>query len=647
MQMAFWKNFWRPGVEWWLSMITGAVLGCLYRLFFSVKNGGWPLLTMTVGFLILVPLAVGYLAVDQYLRRATEEVSWFEWFFLPWLSVGITMAVSVVVHWEGAICLIFAAPIMLISSAIGGVLARVLARRRIRSVPGQFSVLTVPLLVILLESQIAAPLQIRSVETDLLIHAPAGAVWDNIRSVRRIDSSELPDSWVTRIGFPKPVAATLSHDGVGGVRRASFTGGLVFTETINQWDPGSDLRFSIHANTDSIPPGTLDEHVTIGGAFFDVLDGEYRLEPRPDGVLLRLTSHERLSTHLNPYAGVWTDAVMRSIQSQILAVIRRRCEAGRAAGTFLLSSSRSIAPGQEAAGSGYKPPPTLERNMMEDPVFSNAIMKAYASGDRAGFRAFIEKQAAEGNPLGEFFLGAAYIPPECTFLPFKNAPVDCPGEPASNNPLGLISSFPDAIHWFGLASAQGNGEASEALAQVMERAIRSSATTRYQMTDVAHYHALARSQGYDLQNVDYSCYSLDAGHPDDLLVMPASVPPEFRLEPEVLAALHAAGASGTVKFRGRSDQPLTVLLRHPEGPKVHISVVVAHAVSHEIAVPLPDRVDVVFMQAGDGIIPVPSSYPKISRVMILKPPTKEGAGGAAIQSIDGTFENACPVLAQP
>jgi hypothetical protein len=100
----------------------------------------------------------------------------------------------------------------------------------------------------------------------------------------------------------------------------------VFTETVNRWEPDSDLRFSIHANTDSIPKSTLDEHVTVGGAFFDVLDGEYRLERRPEGVLLRLTSHERLSTHFNPYAGVWTDAVMRSIQNQILQVIRKRCE---------------------------------------------------------------------------------------------------------------------------------------------------------------------------------------------------------------------------------------------------------------------------------------------------------------------------------
>lgn len=320
-----WKNVIPKGAPWWLSVLAGAALGCLYRALFN-GNGEWPLLTMTLGFLVLVPLAMGYLTVDYHLRSASAEISFSDWFFLPWLSVFITMAVSVAVKWEGAICLIFAAPIMLASSSIGGVLARVLPKRHTRSTPGRLSAVAFPLLAILIESRFANPVEIRTVETGTLIHASAAQVWENIKSVRAISSSELPDSWVTRIGFPKPVAATLSRDGLGGVRRASFTGGLVFTETIYKWKPGSDLQFAIHANTDAIPPATLDEHVTIGGAFFNVLEGEYRLEQRPDGILLHLSSKERLSTHLNPYAGVWTDAVMRSIQNQILEVIRRRCE---------------------------------------------------------------------------------------------------------------------------------------------------------------------------------------------------------------------------------------------------------------------------------------------------------------------------------
>jgi len=323
------NGLWQRWKPWWLSAIAGAILGCLYRLVFDFKWAANGSLIMTIGFLALVPLCMGYIAVDNYLRKAPiESVRWLNWIALPWLSVLITIAVSLIVKWEGYICLVFAAPVMFVFSTTGGIVARITWGRFKRRAPGTLSAIAFPLLFILLEAHVPAILEIRTVETDILIHAPASVVWDNIKSVRQIDPSELPQSWVTRIGFPKPVAATLSHEGIGGVREASFTGGLLFTETVNRWEPGSDLRFSIHANTESLPKSTLDEHVTVGGAFFDVLDGEYRLEPRPDGVLLRLTSHERLSTHFNPYAGAWTDAVMRSIQNQILQVIRKRCESG-------------------------------------------------------------------------------------------------------------------------------------------------------------------------------------------------------------------------------------------------------------------------------------------------------------------------------
>jgi len=213
------------------------------------------------------------------------------------------MLASWLALWEGIICLIFASPIMLLFSLMGGVAAKLIWGRLKDRSPGTLSAYALPLLLLVIETHIPSPYEIRTVNTEILIHAPAAVVWNNIKSVRAIEAAELPDSWVSRIGFPAPVAATLSHEGIGGVRQASFTGGLIFTETVNEWEPDHDLRFSIRANTDSIPRTTLDEHVTIGGAFFDVLDGEYRLEQRSDGVLLHLSSRERLSTHIQSVRG--------------------------------------------------------------------------------------------------------------------------------------------------------------------------------------------------------------------------------------------------------------------------------------------------------------------------------------------------------
>jgi hypothetical protein len=88
-----------------------------------------------------------------------------------------------------------------------------------------------------------------------------------------------------------------SFEGVGGVRHASFERGVLFIETVDAWEPERRLAFSIHAQSDQIPPTTLDEHVPVGGPFFDGLRGEYTLEPLPNGATrLRLSSRRRIST---------------------------------------------------------------------------------------------------------------------------------------------------------------------------------------------------------------------------------------------------------------------------------------------------------------------------------------------------------------
>ncbi|HVZ84143.1 MAG TPA: hypothetical protein VG893_10760 [Terracidiphilus sp.] len=321
---------WRSKAVIISSVITGTIVGLLFRFAFIFGNDrfGETASLMTLAFLLAAPVAIGYWTVAEYLRiTPRERIRWYVWLFLPILPLFAVILLSILLKWEGIICVLLGSPIMFFGGILGGIAARIVWQRIQMRIGDRLSALALPLLLLAVEGLIPVPQQIRTVQTEILIHAPMHVVWDNIKSVRLIKPDELPGSWIERAGFPKPLAATLSHEGVGGVREASFTGGLIFTETINQWQEGSVLRFSIHANTDSIPATTLDEHAKIGGQYFDVLEGEYQLEPRADGVLLHLESRERLSTHFNSYAGLWTDAVMRAIQEQILQVIKKRCEA--------------------------------------------------------------------------------------------------------------------------------------------------------------------------------------------------------------------------------------------------------------------------------------------------------------------------------
>lgn len=316
--------------RWLLSgVVAGALYGIVLRFISQILNlrwtvaGGW---VMTIAFLVLVPFTIGVVTISE--AEGTRRTPIWMWIFAPWIPQLVACLLAVLFRLEGVICLLYAIPITFIGASFGGVAAGVYAR--IRHAPSRTTLVCVavlPMLVAPLEANIGAPLQVRTVSTEIRIHGSAATVWRNIERVPAITPAEFHDTWTQRIGFPRPVEATLSYEGIGGVRHASFEKGLLFIETVNAWEPEKRLAFSIHADTAKIPPTTLDEHVTIGGRYFDVLDGEYRLEPLPNGdILLHLSSHEQLSTDFNGYAGLWTDAVMRSIQTSILKVIQHRCE---------------------------------------------------------------------------------------------------------------------------------------------------------------------------------------------------------------------------------------------------------------------------------------------------------------------------------
>jgi hypothetical protein len=315
------------------------------------------------------------------------------------------------------------------------------------------------------------------------------------------------------------------------------------------------------------------------------------------------------------------------------------------AAVVFLSLPPLAAAAQQAATDIYTPPATLEHLMQDDPTFNGLSFYALAA-DPPKLRATVRQQAASGNFVAEMLLGESYIPPECTFLPYKSAPADCPDELPPINLMNAKPSFDTAIHWLTLASAQGSGEASEIIAQLMDRMIKTQIASSYQPADVAHFHALARSQGYDLQDVHYSCYTLDPSQPKDRLVM-AKTTQEFQFTTEELSTMHAAGASGTIRWHMSFQSIPNGLLRQPEGPEVHTRVVLTHPTSHQILLPLGDRVDVTYLQQGDLVLTLPSAYPTLNRKLAFQSATTDQPASAAFQAIDGTFSEGCDYVPSP
>ncbi|HVS00764.1 MAG TPA: SRPBCC family protein [Thermoanaerobaculia bacterium] len=307
------------------GITAGALYGLVVRVLLYLDSGtksdagGGLFMVMTFGFLFLVPVTVGYLAV----LPAPQPSRLYQLFF-PWIPCALILLVAALIGWEGSICLYMGSPILFIMGSVGGLLG---GRAALRSWTSMAAVLLVPWIVMPLDSKLPLPREIREVKTETVIAAPAEVVWRNIVQVPEIRPEEHRPALFTAMGFPRPVSATLDREGVGGLRHARFEKGVLFLETVTEWEKERRLAFTIDAQTESIPATTLDPHVTIGGPFFDVLTGTYTIEPLPGGKLrLHLASRHRVSTRFNVYSGLWADAIMRSIQNNILDVIRRRCE---------------------------------------------------------------------------------------------------------------------------------------------------------------------------------------------------------------------------------------------------------------------------------------------------------------------------------
>ncbi|WP_395752598.1 hypothetical protein [Prosthecobacter sp.] len=301
-----------------------ALYALITWLLFSQSLGGW-LQTVSAAFIYTLPCSVG--ALVCFLGYKLDRPSGFWAYAAPALTMFALVIASLLFNMEAIICAVVAAPILMIMAFIGGVIMSLILKR---TESGRLSItflVLLPYAVSPIEQMWQAPHETRVMQNAVTIKASPAVIWNQIYQVPAIRKEELPAQWIYLIGFPRPIAATIDKQGIGGRRHATFERDVSFFEVVTVWEPQHRLSFTIKADPEFIPHTAFDRHIIVGGRFYDVLDGTYEIEPRSDGTcILHLSSTHRLSTRFNRYAGWWSEWVMNQIQGSILEVIRQRCE---------------------------------------------------------------------------------------------------------------------------------------------------------------------------------------------------------------------------------------------------------------------------------------------------------------------------------
>ena len=309
-------------------LLAGAGIGLGLRLVFSA-DPGQPYSAMAGSFILLAPIAVG--AVTVYAAERQRRRSWGYYFLAPFLANVLLVVGSLLILIEGWICAILIVPLFATLGALGGLIMGAICRWTDwpRSRNAVCSIAVLPLLLGAFEPQVALPDRVDEVQRTARIAAPADEVWRQIHHADAIRPAEVERGWMYRIGVPLPLAGIPERTDEGRVRHVRMGKGIQFDQVVAEWRPERHVRFEYRFSEDSFPPRALDDHVRIGGDYFDLLDTSYTLVPDGDATELTIRMRYRVSTRFNWYAEPLARLLIGNFEDTILEFYRRRGESGR------------------------------------------------------------------------------------------------------------------------------------------------------------------------------------------------------------------------------------------------------------------------------------------------------------------------------
>jgi hypothetical protein len=304
-------------------IVAGALCGVLLRLAFSGPGGSsWS--AMAGAFIFTAPILVGMVTV--YLAERQQRRNWSYYVSAPFLATSLFVAGTLLILIEGWICALVIIPMFAVLGAIGGLVMGVVCRLTNWPRPTLYSFAALPILMASFGSTMPSPTGLGSIERTVIVNAPASVVWRKLNDIDNIQQREMAAAWALRIGVPMPMSGKTRETPEGLVRESRWGKLVHFDEMIQDWQPERYVRWTYRFSPDSFPRNALDDHVVIGGHYFDVLDTSFTLTA--EGNVTRLTTkvNYRISTQFNFYADWVAQLLLGNLSEVGLRLYKSRSE---------------------------------------------------------------------------------------------------------------------------------------------------------------------------------------------------------------------------------------------------------------------------------------------------------------------------------
>jgi uncharacterized membrane protein YhaH (DUF805 family) len=216
---------------------------------------GLTLLTIVVGALIfgsygfsmfaLSPVVIGLTTAYLANRHGDVGVGSTVWIMTAALALGGLALVGAA--FEGAVCIIMAAPLAWVMALIGALIGRTMAlSRRTRGTHPMLSVAIIPLLFA--SEQVLPRTSAFTDVVSIQVAATPDVVW---QAVLHMDAITEAPSIPFSLGVAYPIRGEVIGEGVGAMRRGYFSTGVA-EERITEWAPGEALAFVILSEPPSL-----------------------------------------------------------------------------------------------------------------------------------------------------------------------------------------------------------------------------------------------------------------------------------------------------------------------------------------------------------------------------------------------------------
>ena len=146
------------------------------------------------------------------------------------------------------------------------------------------------------------------------------------------------------------------------------------------------MRWTYRFAEDSFPAGALDDHVKVGGAYFDLRDTSYTLTPEEGGTRLHIRVSYRISTDFDAYAN-WVAQRLLGNFSEVILDMGPDCRGNRPGPATAATGTRHRSP---AAVFAY----TASLFITTGRGFVACRPQAYNAGMNHAFRLLVAAAAA-------------------------------------------------------------------------------------------------------------------------------------------------------------------------------------------------------------------------------------------------------------